>query len=86
MVDILLYPVSTIRPNMVGPGEKFQVNVLKRQENAILRLVFANAIFHKRAILLIFQTEFTECVLEILSYPPSTIRPTMVGLGENFLQ
>ena len=34
--------------------------MLRFLENAILRLVFANTVFHDRAILLIFDAEFTE--------------------------
>ena len=36
-----------------------------------LRLAFAKTVFHKIAILLIFYTEYTKNVLEILSYPES---------------
>ena len=36
---------------MVGPEEKLSINVSRWLENAILRLVFANTVFHKRATL-----------------------------------
>ena len=40
---------------MVEPGEEmFNIEVLRRLENAILRLVLANTVLHKRVILLIF--------------------------------
>ena len=40
--------------------------------------------FHKRAILLIFQPEFIKNVLDIPFYPESAKGPTMVGLKNNF--
>ena len=43
---------------------------------------FLDTVVHKRASLLIFQLEFTENVIYILSYPESIVGPTMVGLGE----
>ena len=42
---------STIGPIMVGPGKKF--SNLRRMENIIVRLIFANTVFHKRFILLV---------------------------------
>ena len=45
---------------------------------------FASAVFHKSAILLIFEKEFTESVLNILLYPASTLGPTMVWPKEKF--
>ena len=44
-----------------------------------LKLVFVNTVFHKSVILLIFEAEFTESVLDILSYPVSTIGPALIG-------
>ena len=53
MIEILSYQVSTIWPTMVGPGEKiFDMKIFRRLEEAVLRLVLANAVFHKRGILL----------------------------------
>ena len=47
--------VSVIGPTRVGPVEKiFIIKALRRLENAILRLVFANAVLHKTPILLRF--------------------------------
>ena len=43
--------------------------------NAILRLVFANTVFHKTAMLQLFYAEYTESVLDIPSYPESTLGP-----------
>ena len=40
----------------------FIVKGLRLLENALLRLVFANSVFHKRDILLICEAEFTESV------------------------
>ena len=39
------------------------MKVLRLLDNAILRLVFATTVFHKRAILLILEAEFTENVV-----------------------
>ena len=48
-------------------------------ENAILRLVFVNTAFHKRAMLQIFYAEYAESMLDILSYQESTIGPPWLG-------
>ena len=42
-------------------------------ENGILMLVFGNTVFYKSTILLIFEAEVTESVLDILLYPGPTI-------------
>jgi len=48
--------VSVIWPTMVGPGERsFKIKVLKRLENAILRLLFANAV-NTSVLLYVFST------------------------------
>ena len=62
--------MSIMGPIMVGPEQNFKIEVLRRLENAILNLVLAN----NRGILLIVQAEFTESLLDILSYSESTIR------------
>ena len=55
MIEILSYQVSTIWPTMVGPGEKIlDMKIFRRLEKAVLRLVLANTVFHKRGILLNF--------------------------------
>ena len=47
--------VSVIGPTMIGPAEKiFKIKILRRLENASLRLVFEISVFHKIAILLMF--------------------------------
>ena len=46
---------STTRPTMVGPEKIFKLKVLRRLYNTILRLLFANTVFHKGVILLICQ-------------------------------
>ena len=54
--------------------------------NAIMRLIFANTLSHRRAVLFSFALEFTEFVLEILSYTKCMIGPAMVGLEEKVLK
>ena len=49
-----------------------------------MRLVFADTVSHKREVLVSFELEFTESLLDILSYPKCTTEPTMVGLEETF--
>ena len=44
-------------------------------ENGILMLVFGSTVFYKSTILLIFEAEVTESVLDILLYPGLTIGP-----------
>ena len=65
-----------------GRRGKFEMKALIWLENAILGLVFANAVFYRSTILLIFEAEFTESVLDKLSYPESNIKPTLVGPEE----
>ena len=60
------------------------MKVLKCLGNPILRLAFASKIHHNRAILRILDAEFIESSLEILSYPESTIGPTVVVPKKNF--
>ena len=60
------------------------MKALRWLENVILELVFANTAFYKSTILKIFEAEFTESVLDKLSYPDSTIRPALVGPAEKF--
>ena len=48
-------------------------------ENVILRLAFADTVFHKRAMLLIICAKYTESLLDIPSYPESTIGPPWLG-------
>ena len=43
-----------------------------------MRLVFANTVSHKRAVLLSFELQFTESLLDALSYSKCTIQLTMV--------
>ena len=49
-----------------------------------MKLDFINAVSHKRTMLLAFEVEFTECILDALSYSESTIGPTMVETEEKF--
>ena len=53
-------------------------------EIAIFRFCFAITVLHKRAVLLIFCTECTESLLDILPYPESTIGPPWLGLEKIF--
>ena len=62
----------------------FKIKGLRWLENAILKLDFVNTIFHRRAILLIFQAEFIERLLGNLSHPGSTIGPTMAMPEKSF--
>ena len=87
MLDILLCPVSTWTQENVEHVESFRylrllsclgIEFLLWLENAILNLVFANS--HVTYLL----SRVYRSVLDIPSYPESTIRPTMVGPGENF--
>ena len=41
-------------------------------------------VFHKRAMIQIFYAEYTESVLDILSYRESTMGPPWLGLEKNF--
>ena len=47
-----------------------------------MRLIFANTASQKRALLFSFTVEYTESVLDILSYPKCRIGPTIVWLEE----
>ena len=85
------HPVSNIGHTMAGPGEIFKIEILRRLENAILKLESA-----------IFEVGFCKCsilqesnVTHLLhricrmcirySFVSGVYyRPTMVGLGENF--
>ena len=49
-----------------------------------MRFAFVHTASHKRAVLLSFELECTESLLDILSYPKCAIEPTMVGLEEKF--
>ena len=71
---------------MVGPRKNFQNKGYQKVGNIVLRLVFVNTVFYKRAILLIFYPEFIESVLGILSYPESTKGPMMVGFEEKIFK
>ena len=47
-------------PPWLGPEKNFQIKGSQMAKNAIVRLVFANKLSHKRAALLSFELEFTE--------------------------
>ena len=52
VLDIIMYLLQG--PQWLGPKKKkFKIKAFRRAENVILRLVFANKVFHKRATLLI---------------------------------
>ena len=53
MLDILWYVGLLLDPPWLVQDKLLKMLVLKRLENTILRLVSANAVFHKRAVLLI---------------------------------
>ena len=58
--------------------------MFRRLENAILRLVFANTVFHKRALLVIIHAEYKESLLNILSHLESTLGPSWLSPEKNF--
>ena len=60
------------------------MRAFRRLKNGILKLVFASVVFHKSAMLPIFEVEVTESVLNILFYPESTQGPTMVEPEQKF--
>ena len=53
-------------------------------EHASLRLAFTTTVFHKRALLQRFYAEYTESVLDILSYPESNMGPPWLGQEKKF--
>ena len=44
VLDILLYPESSMGSSWLAPGKIFKMKVLRGLENAILRLLFANTV------------------------------------------
>ena len=71
------YLVYIIDPTMVRPAEKvFKIKVIQRLESAILNFVFADIVFHKRAMSLIFLAECTDSVLNSFRHLEFTIGPT----------
>ena len=59
VLDTLPYSVSTIlTPHGWGRRKRFELKALRWMENAILGLVFANTVFYKNTILLIFEEKF----------------------------
>ena len=55
VLDVLLYSLSTTEAPAVGAGGKcVKMKALRWQENGILKLVFADTVLNKGAILLIF--------------------------------
>ena len=51
VLNILSYPVSTMGPTMVGPGEKFSNNGSQVAGKRYHEIDFCNTISHKRAVL-----------------------------------
>ena len=47
-------------------------------------MAFANTVFHKKAILLIFEAEVTESMLEIILYTESNMGPPWLGSKKVF--
>ena len=83
MLDIFSYPESTMKPTVAGWEKKFHNGNSHMAD--ILALGFTYTVFHKRAILLTFYAEYTESVLDILSYLESTMGPPwLVPLKEFF--
>ena len=60
VVDTLPYSVSTILTPHGGRRKEFEIKGSQMAENAILGLVFANTVFYKSTILLMFEAEVIE--------------------------
>ena len=61
VLDTLPYSVSAIlTPHGWGRRKKFEIKAVRWQENAILGLVFANTVFYKSTLLLVFEAEVRE--------------------------
>ena len=58
---------------MVGVEKIFQNGGSYMAGKRSFEIDFANTVFHKRIMLLIFYVEYTESVLDILSYLESTM-------------
>ena len=71
---------------VAGPREKsFQAKSSQMAGKWYFEIAFFETkLLYKRSILLSFRAEFTECVLEFLLHPESTIKPTIAGPGEKF--
>ena len=70
VLDTLPYSASTIlTPHGWGRRKKFEIKALRWLENAILGLVFANTVFYKSTILLIFEAEATEKTISRIQSP-----------------
>ena len=54
----------------------FEMKALRSLENGSWKFGFADILFHKSSVLLVFEAEFTESVLDILCYPMFAIEPT----------
>ena len=61
---------------MVEPEENVQNGGSHITGKRYLRFGFANTVFHKSAKLQIFYAEYTASILDILSYPESTMGPS----------
>ena len=68
----------------MGPRKIFKGEILRRLENAILRLVFANTVFHERAMLLISYAEYAQSLLDIISHQEPNMGPPCLGLEKIF--
>ena len=66
---------------MVGAEEKF-IKWSQMAGKRYFEIGFCK--YSKKAFLLIFKAAFTKSVLETLSYPQSTTRPTTFGPREHF--
>ena len=83
-IDILSYSIYSRAHHGWARRKIVKIEVLGRLENASLRLVFANTVFHKRAMLVSIYTEYTESLLDILLHLESTLGLLWLGLGKNF--
>ena len=71
-------------PTMVGLREKFSNKGSQKAGKRCFESGFCKCSISRVTIYLASKQNFTECVLDILLNPESTLRPTMVELGEKF--
>ena len=70
---------------MVGTRKRtFKMKALRSLESGIFELVFVNTVLYKSDILLIFEVDFTESVLDIILYTETTQGPAIVEAEEKF--
>ena len=71
---------------MLDPEKNIQASGSRMAGKRYYDVGFYKYIFHNGAILQIFEGEFRESVLDILSYPESTIGPVSFGLKKSIFK